>query len=47
MELPLCCGAAMKPNIDLGRFTEAKCQRCGDVIYIKKFAQKKPVLLDD
>lgn len=47
MELPLCCGTSMKLHMDLGRFTEAKCQTCGDVIYVKKYSQKKPVLLDD
>lgn len=47
MGLPMCCGTAMKPGLELGRFTETKCQKCGDVIYIKKLAETKPVMLDD
>lgn len=37
----------MKPSTDIGRFTEARCLKCGDVVYVKKYGQSKPVLLDD
>lgn len=47
MELPQCCGTEMNPVIDLGRFIETKCEKCGDVVYIKRLAHIKPVLLDD
>ncbi len=46
-ELPLCCGKEMKSTMELGRFTEAKCDNCGDVVYVKKLSENKPVLLDD
>ncbi len=47
MELPQCCGKGMKPVMELGRFTEAKCDKCGDIVYVKRYSQQKPVLLDD
>ncbi len=46
-EFPMCCGKQMKPTLELGRFTEAKCENCGDVVYIKKYSETRPVLLDD
>lgn len=47
MELPECCGSEMKSNMELGRFVEAKCNRCGDVVYIKRLSELKPQLIDD
>lgn len=47
MELPECCGSAMQSSMELGRFLEAKCARCGDVIYVKRYSAAKPQLIDD
>ncbi len=42
-----CCSRKMEVALDLGRFTEMQCQRCGDVIYVKKAHALKPVMIDD
>ena len=47
MELPACCGLEMKPNLVLGRFIEAKCNKCQDVVYIKQYSKAVPQLIDD
>ena len=47
MPLPICCGKEMKISMEVGRFIETKCVNCGDIVYIKKYAQQKPVMLDD
>lgn len=47
MKLPMCCGKEMKVNLELGRFIEVQCNKCGDVIYLKKYAADKPVMIDD
>lgn len=47
MKLPLCCGTEMKSSMELGRFTEVQCGKCGDVVYVKRYSQQKPVMLDD
>ena len=47
MKLPMCCGNYMKKSLELGRFLEAQCEKCGDVIYIKNTELQKPILLDD
>lgn len=47
MALPQCCGSEMKANMDLGRFTEAQCTKCGDIVYVKRLSASKPVMLDD
>jgi len=45
---PKCCGTEMKINIETTRFIELQCEKCGDIIYIKKNADdQKPVMLDD
>jgi hypothetical protein len=36
MKTPKCCGENMNANMDLGRFVEVMCRRCGDIIYIKQ-----------
>jgi len=48
-ELPSCCGRAMVASLELGRFLEAKCEKCGDLVYVKKRSAEggRPVLLDD
>ena len=46
-ELPVCCGNKMSARLELGRFVEVHCSTCGDVVYVKKYAPQKPVLLDD
>lgn len=43
----VCCGRRMKVSLELGRFTEMLCERCGDVIYVKKLSSAKPVMIDD
>ena len=45
--LPVCCGEEMKMSMDAGRFIEARCSGCGDVVYVKKYSLQKPVMLDD
>ncbi len=47
MDLPKCCGAAMKISLELGRFLEVKCRKCSDTVYIKRYSDYKPVMLDD
>ena len=47
MSLPICCGKEMKISMEVGRFIEAKCDECGDVVYVKKYAIQKPIMLDD
>lgn len=32
---PVCCGSEMETNMELGRFTELHCSRCGDVVFVK------------
>lgn len=45
--LPSCCGSEMKVTLELGRFAEVQCGKCGDVVYIKKYSAQKPMLIDD
>ncbi len=47
MQVPRCCGMDMKIRMETMRFIEAECQKCGDVVYIKKGAEIKPQLIDD
>lgn len=47
IEVPVCCGKQMRFSLDLGRFMEVCCEKCGDIVYVKKFGSQKPVLLDD
>lgn len=47
MSLPICCGKEMKMTMEVGRFVEALCGECGDVVYVKKYVLQKPVMLDD
>ncbi len=42
-----CCGRKMEVSLDLGRFTEMQCHRCGDVIYMKKAHALKTVMIND
>lgn len=37
----------MKISMEVGRFIEAKCGECGDVVYVKKYSVAKPVMIDD
>ncbi|MBI4014785.1 MAG: hypothetical protein HY365_02420 [Candidatus Aenigmarchaeota archaeon] len=47
-DTPICCGKRMKVSLELGRFLEARCDKCDDTIYIKKTAgMQKPTLIDD
>ena len=45
--IPKCCGKEMKVTSELGRFIEVQCEKCGDVIYLKKAEFQKPKLIDD
>lgn len=47
LNTPKCCGREMKINIETTRFIELQCEKCGDVIYVKKDNAQKPVMLDD
>ena len=47
MSLPVCCGKEMKVSMEVGRFVEAVCGACGDVVYVKKYSSQKPVMIDD
>lgn len=46
-ERPVCCGKEMKINLETSRFVEVQCEKCGDIIYVKKNDAQKPILLDD
>jgi hypothetical protein len=46
-KLPTCCGSKMNVSLELGRFVEVQCLKCGDVVYIKNTEVHKPVLIDD
>lgn len=46
-DIPNCCGKEMKVNIETTRFIEVQCDKCGDVIYVKKNGSHKPVMIDD
>lgn len=37
----------MKENMLLGRFIEAKCGRCGDIVYVKNLSRALPQMIDD
>jgi hypothetical protein len=37
----------MEIRIDTKLYMEARCGKCGDVVYIKKDKSPKPVMLDD
>ena len=45
--IPGCCGREMNVQMDLGRFWEAHCDVCGDVVYLKKTETPKPHMIDD
>ena len=46
--LPSCCGSKMKKSLELGRFVEALCKKCDDVVYVKKKNDLKgPEMIDD
>ena len=47
ISLPSCCGREMNAKLDLGRFWEAHCDICDDVVYIKKSETSKPHMIDD
>jgi hypothetical protein len=37
----------MKPVMETGKFLEAHCEVCGDVVYVKKESIVRPQMLDD
>ena len=47
LKLPKCCGREMNIKLDLGKFWEAHCDICKDVVYVKKSDVPRPQMLDD
>ncbi len=47
MKPPSCCGGEMKMSMELGRFVEARCGKCGDTVYIKRMSKALPQMIDD
>ena len=46
-EIPKCCGKKMIISLEGIKFIEARCESCGDMVYIKKEEAHKPQMLDD
>ena len=44
--IPECCGRKMTLALDLGRFWEARCDVCGETVYIKKEVPKPQMISD-
>ncbi len=47
VNIPLCCGKEMKTSSRIGQFLTAKCDSCGDTVYIKCGKVKKPEMISD
>ncbi len=47
IDMPVCCGKNMKVKLETFKFLEVVCEKCGDIVYLKKGAEYKPQLLDD
>ena len=47
LDLPKCCGIDMRMKLEMGKFLEVECEKCKDVVYVKKESSLKPQLLDD
>jgi len=47
MDLPMCCGKSMKVRLETFKFLGVACDRCGDIVYLKKQANAKPQMIDD
>ena len=47
MSLPRCCEKEMKIVMETGKFLEAHCEVCSDVVYVKKSTGARPQMLDD
>ncbi len=45
--VPKCCGKKMKLNVEGIKFAEAVCEKCGDIVYIKKSEEYAPQMIDD
>jgi len=37
--LSKCCGIEMVRVTELGRFTEMRCPRCGDLVYMRQYSK--------
>jgi hypothetical protein len=46
-EIPECCGRRMKAWMETSSFIELSCEKCGDMVYLKKSQSLKPALIDD
>jgi hypothetical protein len=44
---PKCCGKEMRKKVETIEFEEFHCEKCGDIVYIKKDSVRKPELIDD
>ncbi|HLC67638.1 MAG TPA: hypothetical protein VJI12_02025 [archaeon] len=47
MSLPRCCEKEMRIIAETGKFLEAHCEVCSDVVYVKKSVSAQPQMLDD
>ncbi len=45
--IPVCCNRKMNIVIETTKFYEAHCDKCSDVVYVKKDDIEKPIILDD
>ncbi len=36
MDMPACCGKMMNVSLECDNFVEMHCERCDDVIFVKK-----------
>lgn len=39
MSLSECCNTEMVVTMELGRFVEMKCAKCGDLVYLKQYSK--------
>ena len=46
-KLPQCCGLDMTVTMETILYTELRCGKCHDMIYVKKSDMPKPQMLDD
>ena len=40
MSLSECCNTEMVVTMELGRFVEMKCAKCGDLVYLKQYSEQ-------
>lgn len=47
MERIRCCGKEMRLKAETLQFQEYYCEKCGDVVYVKKAVAARPQMIDD